>query len=318
MNAPEITDKSTNTSREAAVRFVARDVAKLFGAAVASGVAVSLAAAGIALFLANNAYAVTKPALTTTSAHESAPSLFDQAAGEPGGLYVGGGCDREAVEVIERDWQIRIDGTRAEIRVMQSFMMPAEAPTTAFFEVTLPRGATLKSLKTHSADKTVEAKLERATATVRGVAAEVRAVSGKGGLAMWHDRDANSITTEQISKLPPSEAVTVEYTYTIDVDTNRSERVVSFALAGTQVDTYDASFRGKPSTIPASVQVEWVGMKPQHLRGLSGDYAVETAPDGVVGLTWFSPAVASGNTFAVAWDVRDAIVPTPASTIAKR
>lgn len=310
MNAPETAANTTSA------RFVARDVAKLFAAAVASGVAVSLAAAGITLFLANSAYAVTKPALTATSAYESAPSLFDQAAGEPGGLYIGGGCDREAVEVIERDWQIRIDGKKAEIRVMQSFMMPAEAPTTAFFEVTLPRGAALKSLKTHSAENTIEAKLMRAANTVRSAAAEVRAVSGKGGLAMWHDRDANTITTEQISKLAPGAAVTVEYTYSIEIDANQTERVFNLALAGSQVDTYDAAFRGKPATIPASVWVEWVGAKPQHLRGLSGDYAVETAPDGVVGLSWFSPAVTMGNTFAVAWDVRDTV--TPAPTVAKR
>jgi hypothetical protein len=300
----------------AAPQFAARDFIKMFAAAIGSGVAVSLVAAGVTLLLARNADAAVSRATPTVQAPDVTARVFDQAdaSGEPGGLFIGGACDREAVDVIERDWQIRIDGNKAEVRVMQSFLMPSDAPTSAFFEATLPRGAVFKSLKSHAAKQSREAKLMRATASHGRAAADVRIVAGKTDFTMWFDRDTNTVTTEHIPHLVAGETITVEYRYAIDIDNKHPERILNLALAGTQTESYDAHFRGKPATVAASVWVEWVGAKPQHLRGLSGDYAVETAPDGVVGLSWFSPALTAGHKLTLAWDANQA----PASAIAQR
>jgi hypothetical protein len=317
MTAKPVTAESQPPKTSAAApQFAARDFIKMFAAAIGSGVAVSVVAAGVTLLLARNADAAMSRAAPAVQATEAVPGLFDQAdaSGEPGGLFIGGGCDREAVDVIERDWQIRIDGNKAEVRVMQSFLMPSDAPLPAFFEATLPRGAIFKSLKSHTRAQTRQAKLMRAIATRGRATAEVGVVTGKTDLAAWFDRDSNTLTTEHIPHLAAGETVTVEYSYTIDIDGKYTERVLNLALAGQHTETYDADFRGKPATVATSVWVEWVGAKPQRLRGLSGDYAVETAPDGVVGLSWFSPALTAGHKLSVAWDA----VQVPASAIAKR
>jgi hypothetical protein len=316
MQTPTTQNSATATTSATAARFSAQEFLKMFAAAVGAGVAVSVVATAVALLLSRDVAAA-----STLSAHSAAieqpyAAEVDPFGTEasPGDLFIGGGCDREAVEVIERDWQIRVDGSTAEIRVMQSFLMPIDGPTVAFFEAVLPKGATFKSLKSHGAGPSREAKLASATAQINA-RANVEKVDTVNQLVMWHDVESNIIQTAQIPNMKPGEPVTIEYTYTVRIDANHSERVLDLALAPAVQDSYDANDTKRPATIPASVWVEWVGAKPKHLRGLSGDFALETAADGVIGLSWFSAATTAGHKLNVAWDA----VGTPATTaVAKR
>ena len=95
----------------------------------------SVVIAGLTLVLANTAKAGTLQKNATvdaisTQALQAPPALLKPVAG---GLYIGGGCDQESVVAVERDWRVKIDNYATEVRVMQTFLMPADGPTVAFF-----------------------------------------------------------------------------------------------------------------------------------------------------------------------------------------
>jgi hypothetical protein len=315
MNHVANTSPTANVSFNAAptlprANFSARDFGKLFAAAVGSGVVVSLAAAALALALAGTADAAThrvSPRAGTPAMPQPAPRAAFEYADEsaPGALFLGGACDREVIDTAARDLQIRIDGTLAEIRVMQSFVMPADGPTTAFFEAVLPRGATLKSLKAHAPRHVYEAALAQPAPRVTSVAS-VRKPTRRAEVTMWLDAESNTLQTEHIPHLVPGEVVTIEYTYTLSVAENAIERLLNLTLSQPK-DSHDPEATTRPLTTPVSVWVEWKGAKPKQLRGLSGDFALETAVEGVFGLAWHDPAVVAGHKLSLSWDAPSAI-----------
>lgn len=115
--------------------FVLRDFLKLLAAAVLSGAGVSVVIASLTLVLANTAKAGTLQKNATvdaisTQALQAPPALLKPVAG---GLNIGGACDQESVDAVERDWRVKIDNYANEVRFMQTFLMPAYGPTVAFF-----------------------------------------------------------------------------------------------------------------------------------------------------------------------------------------
>jgi len=163
--AATVNSDQTQVAMSARPSFAPLDFLKMLAAAAASGVGVSIVAAGLALALAKSAgaEALQKNAViksTSTQSLQPWPTVLQPAVG---GLYIGDGCDREPVDAIERDWLVKIDGhstqMRAEVRVMQTYLMPAQGSTNAFFEATLPPNATLISLKAHTPEKILSGKV---------------------------------------------------------------------------------------------------------------------------------------------------------------
>ncbi len=292
------------TSKANAAKFAAGDFLKMFAAAIGSGIAVSLAAAAIALALSGSAQASERAALAADAVVADLKSVA-----APGGLYIGGACDRDPVDVLERDWQIRIDGDTAEVRVMQSFLMPDEGEglgnISAFFEATLPRGAQLKSLKAHAGNTIRSGELVRLNKVTSFNRAQLSAIEKRNGLLMWNDEGA--VQTDQITNIAPGESVVVEYTYTINV-ANGQSNALDLALTETQHDAFDSNRNARPVTAAAHVWVKWIGAKPQYLSGFPDDSVIEKTINGATGLSWSSLDLSAGKKFSLAWIGRNTTV----------
>jgi len=108
---------------------------KMLGAAMLCGLAVSIAAAGVAIILSNDAEArlVQKESSAFSPKHtEYVEEQASEPSPGPGVLLTGDGCEGMPVQALERDWQVRIDGRRVEVRVMQAFQIPAESAMSSF------------------------------------------------------------------------------------------------------------------------------------------------------------------------------------------
>ena len=134
------------------MHFVMWDFLKMFLAAILCGVAVSIAAAGIALVLSNDAYAAAPfndPENADARQKEQAPKSDAESQAFPGVLLIGSGCDADPLDAVERDWKVTINGKRIDVRVMQTFIMPAGDAMAATFNASLPAGARLLRLWDH-------------------------------------------------------------------------------------------------------------------------------------------------------------------------
>jgi hypothetical protein len=281
--------------------FAPRDFLKMLAAAVASGVGVSVVIAGLALVLASSAEA---RALQKNSVVKAASVQSPRAT--VGGLYIGGGCDREPVDAVERDWLVKIDGhatqMRAEVRVMQTFLMPADGPTAAFFEAILPTNAKLLALKAHTPEKILNGKV-MAMNDIAGMSRrELNKFSRHDALMMWNDEGI--LSTDHIMNLIPNETVVIEYTYSINTQLENGLNELYLALNTSDGETVSAT---KPNLTSGTVWVEWVSAKPKRLVGNPADMPVdvtlEESAQGITGLSWFTPSLAPATAMKFAWEM---------------
>ena len=129
------------------------DFLKMLFAAVICGVVVSIVGAGLAVLLAQDAYAITfapfSGAANTNEVKvdEDASTSMQTSSGM---LFIGDGCGSEAdiVDAVERDWKVTINGKNIDVRVMQAFIMPDNEAMAATFGALLPSGAALETTGT--------------------------------------------------------------------------------------------------------------------------------------------------------------------------
>jgi hypothetical protein len=286
--------KSASSSQPS---FAPRDFLKMLAAAVASGVGVSVVVAGLALALSSSAEAETlqKNAVVKTTSTQSPQATV-------GGLYIGGGCDREPVDAVERDWLVKIDGNstqmRAEVRVVQTYLMPAEGSTVAFFEATLPPNAKLIALKAHTPEKILSGKVLAIDDFAGMSRQELNKFSRHDALIMWNDE--GTISTDQIMNLVPNETVVVEYTYSINIQFQNGLYEFDLALNTAESETISST---KPNLTSGTVWVEWVGPKPTRLTNMPIDTTLEESAQGITGLSWFTPSLAPAATIKLSWEM---------------
>ncbi len=291
--AATINANNAQSASSASPSFAARDFLKMLAAAVASGVGVSVVVAGLALVLSNNAEA---EVLQKNAAMNATSTQSPQAT--VGGLYIGGGCDREPVDAVERDWLVKINGNTAEVRVMQTFLMPADGPTAAFFETILPPHAKLIALKAHTPQKILSGKVMVVDDFAGMSRQELNKFSRHDALVMWNDE--GTLSTDQIMNLVPNDTVVVEYTYAINVQHQDGIHEFDLALNTMENETLAAI---KPNLTSGTVWVEWVGAKPKHLRDMPIDVTLEESAQGIAGLSWFTPSLAPAATIKFAWEM---------------
>ncbi len=291
--AATINSDKAHSASSAAPSFAPRDFLKMLAAAVASGVGASVVVAGLALALSSSAEAEVLPknaVVKATSAQALQPTV--------GGLYIGGGCDREPVDAVERDWLVKIDGNTAEVRIMQTYLMPAEGPTTAFFEATLPPSAKLIALKAHTPEKILSGKVLAMDDFAGMSRQEMNKFNRQDALMMWNDE--GTISTDQIMNLVPNETVVVEYTYSINTQFQNGLHEFDLALNAVETETFSAT---KPNLTSGTVWVEWVGAKPKRLNDMPADVTLEESAQGITGLSWFSPSLAPAAAIKFAWEM---------------
>jgi hypothetical protein len=271
--------------------FAARDFLEMLAAAVASGVGVSVVAVGLALALSNSAGAEALQKNAIVKAISAQPQQAAPVALQPtvGGLYIGGGCDREPVDALERDWLVKVDGNTAEVRIMQTFLMPAEGPTTAFFEVTLPPKVKLIALKAHTPEKILSGKVMAMDDFVGMSRQELNKFSRHDTLIMWNDE--GTLSTDQIMNLIPNETVVVEYTYSINTQLQNGLHEFDLVLNNADAAENETISANKPNLTSGTVWVEWIGAKPKHLSDMPIDVTLEESVQGITGLSWFTPSL---------------------------
>ncbi len=303
--------------------FAPRDFLELLAGAVVSGLAVSLVAVGVALMLASNADAspsampllVTSMPIADAGKHIEPPSNASIHA-VPGSLKVGGGCDPEPIDAIEREWMVSIDGILAKVRVMQSFTLPVAAghgTTAAFFDTVLPDNAKLIELKIHGSQRTWEGQIMTAESFAKLDRDGFRALDEKGIVLMWID--SRDVMTDQIADLAAGETITVEYTYTTSVIDKRGNAALTLNLASREMfdgaNRPDAAASDKPAPVSGTVWIDFIGGLPKQLKGQENSkdidknraVALDDSPAGIRGASWFSASLDQAETFSIAWDL---------------
>ena len=284
------------------IHFVVLDFLKLFTAAVVCGVAVSVTVAGIALLLAGDANALTQAIVTK-----------DDSPATPGTLLATRACDGYAMKATERDWYVRIDGNVIHVRVMQTWIMPADFEGAAAFAVTLPTGANLRTLSAQTANREIAARVipqreyerMRPADYLKYTREQLFAIKTQGG----------SVRTSPIPGLAADDTMVIQYTYTVNaVATGNgagTARSLTFPLqendnAGDAAEAItagpDDALRPtrRPAT-PGTVWVEWAVQKPVALIATPRAAEIDHGVTGIDGLNWYTPAIQPGEKFNLRW-----------------
>ncbi|MBL8520164.1 MAG: hypothetical protein JNK75_05780 [Betaproteobacteria bacterium] len=275
-----------------AVDGIALDFLRMIAAAVLSGLVISMAAAGLALLLARDA-----DAASVTPAPASV-----QAAG-PGVLLAGMGCDSLPLEAGERDWWVKIDGARATVRVMQSFLMPDAAEGAAVFQATLPLKADLVSLQVQTMQRDFEARVLPRARHEALDADEYKALT-RDALIVSVDR-RGELLSSLLPGLEEAQVVTVAYTYRVPIDTQRG--MAQFSLPLTDLRTEDDGLPRVPGEespregARGSVWVEWIGNLPRKVDGAPASAHLEREGGRIEALAWESPTLAAGARLQLSW-----------------
>lgn len=281
--------------------FVMWDFVKMFLATVVCGVAVSVIGAGLALALAQDAYALPQ---VTGAASVNEPTLrADTIAApqpSPGMLLIGDGCGSEAdiVEAVERDWRVTINGNNIDVRVMQTFVMPDSEVMGATFGALLPNGARLLRLTAHTSGAIWQGKVFDANSYGRLSAADFRKFSRKRLLIVQDDDGA--ISTDAIINLSATEAVTIEYTYRMTADDVPGAQLLNVSLDNQSYAANNASTR---DMVRGTVWVEWLGRTPSKIVSVPSGAALEATGTRITGLSWSSDQLDSGHRFQLAWSM---------------
>ncbi len=284
--------------------FALRDFLKMLAAAILSGVGVSVVVVGLALMLANSADAGTLQKNTISNAlstqlRQVAPALLRSRVG---GLYISGDRDREPVDAVERDWRVRIDDDTAEVRVKQTFLLPADEPTAAFYEASLPPNAKLIGLKAHAPQKILSGRV-LATNDFTGMNRdELNKLKRHGVLIMWNDE--GMFSTDQIINLIPNETVVIEYTYSVSTHVENGPNELNLTLSAQESEMFVAA---RPNLASGTIWVVWVGKQPKRLINLHSamptDVALEESAQGITGSSCFTPSLAPATIMKFTWEM---------------
>ena len=284
------------------IHFVVLDFLKLFTAAVVCGVAVSVTVAGIAILLAGDASASTQAIVAK-----------DDSLATPGTLLATRTCDGFAMEATERDWYVRIEGNVIHVRVMQTWIMPADFEGAAAFAVTLPTGANLRTLSAQTANRENAARVIPQREYERMRPADYLQYTRKQLFAI--KTQGGSVRTSPIPGLAADDTVVIQYTYTVNAVAtgNGAGTARSLTLALQETDNVGAAAEAitagsadaltptrRPAT-PGTVWVEWAVQKPVALSATPRAAEIDHGVAGIDGLNWYTQAIQPGEKFNLRW-----------------
>ncbi|MBL8513911.1 MAG: hypothetical protein JNJ55_07955 [Betaproteobacteria bacterium] len=272
---------------------IAIDFLRMIGAAIASGLVISIVAATLAMLLSRTA--------------DAAPSTFvsptQESLAYPGVLAVGMGCDSVPIEATDRDWWVKIEGRRATVRVMQSFLMPEDSEGSAVFTAVLPKKAALLSLSLQTTQADFDARILTSAQSITLDADAYREFTRQSLLATIEPN--GEVTTSPLPGLEESRVVTVTYTYSVPVEISEGKPHLTLPLTETRFSALDALM--EPDTRVArnprrgAVWVEWSGALPRRVDGAPTATTFERAAGRIEALSWESQSLAPGARFQLNW-----------------
>jgi len=317
MKTQVVTSSQATSASTDRAQFAIMDLIRMLAAAAVCGIVFSLFAAGLTLLLMNSAEAhnlnlknstVEGSALTSTTESinrcarpSGAVKAMSSVKLNPGQLVTGLGCDQETLEAIERDWRIRINDDVAEVRIMQTFLIPVNGPTTANFHASLPDGAVLSSLKFDAG---------AITQTGEPVTLEVFTNMSRADIGAIHNRSRlvvvindRHIESDSILNLTPGETVTIEYNYTMSVLHINNSANLNMVLQAETLSSYAAS-----TITVGTVWVEWLNQHPRKVTSALNDIYVDQTSNGVAGASWFSADLSASRQFNIQWDRKSPVL----------
>jgi hypothetical protein len=287
------------------------DFLKMLATAVLCGLAVSVVVAGITLLLTRSAEArmfqkgtATKPAAPAVSVDDVDN---DDYSPTPGELLLGEGCESIFLKAMERDWQVRIDGKRVEVRVMQTFRLPAESAQAATFQVQLIKGARMVGIAAQSSTKDWAGQVISVDDYNRLTPAEYLNLSRNQILASHSS--GGTVMTSPLLGLSSGDLITIEYTYVMTLDASEGfpalilplEASEKYAASGLLVADNEDAIPPSRRPVRGSVWVAWTGNKPSRVMGLPDDADLEISKSRVEGFSWAARDLQPGATFQFAW-----------------
>ena len=197
---------------------------------------------------------------------------------------------------------MKIDGHTAEVRVMQTFLLPADGPTAAFFEASLPPNAKLIGLKAHAPQKILSGRVLEIGDFTSMNREKLNQLKRHGVLIMWNDE--GTFSTDQIINLIPNETVVIEYSYSVSTHVQNGPNELNLTLSAQESEMFVAA---RPNLASGTVWVEWVGNKPKRLinvhSGMPTDVALEESAQGITGLSWSTPSLAPTTIMKFTWEM---------------
>ncbi len=322
--------------------FFAGDFVRMIIAAVAVGVVFSAGAATLTLLLSGptNATVGQDPANATQSipAHKRAvfqhnaqnikPALAAPSAepGEmldrflpatqpaPSNLFVLDGCGGRLIYASERDIQITISCDRAEVQVMQTFVVESNdrhTPQTALFQASLPSGADFQSLRIQTDRTTLLGQFSNGAAGIDTPDddAEARRLNSQGLVRYFQSSQPsaeNTITTDLLTGLMSGESLVVVYRYQIPVKSVAGIAAISLALANTPDLNPIADGIGQrqqQTDTATSIWVIWTDAPKKMVRPPLG-LIIERSGNGagrIEAASWQSATLPPNGKFQLAW-----------------
>ena len=285
---------------------------KMLVAAIFCGLAVSFVAAGIAIVLASEAEARLLKRETTSTAPPrlddiEADDSKEALAATPGTLLIGDGCDSLPLQAVERDWQVRIDGNRIDVRVMQAFQLPAGSVEVATFHVQLPKGAGLRSLAAQTSGKDWSGHLISDDQYDRLAPADYLTLTRNRLLVSL--ASGGTIMTSPIMDLQAGEVVTIQYSYEIasDGEGGRSSFELPLAPASHSTGWIPAAAEGihpsKSQSTKGAIWVEWGNKNPSQVWGLPVDAALEISKSRIEAFSWSTQEIEPGAQLQLVWSL---------------
>lgn len=311
--------QTSQQTRPVRVQLVAWDLFKMLVTAILCGLAVSIAAAGVALMLAGNAEArvLRKEPVKDVATQPIAQSI-DLAETDdndllptPGALLLSDGCERVSLVAIERDWNVRIDGKRVKVRVMQTFQLPAEAVEMATFHVQLVKGARMQSLDAQSSTRDWSGYLLSAEEYERLTPAQYLHFSRTKMLTSHSVR--GTVMTSPFLGLRSEDLFTIAYSYEMILDS--AGGMSAFVLPLETAEEYndhglaapakgEGTFlakKGNAYPTRGAVWVNWISHRPSRVFGLPVEVDLEMSNSRIEGFSWATREIHPGARFQIAW-----------------
>lgn len=269
---------------------IAQDFLRMIAAAIAAGLVISMVAATLAMLLSRTAEAAPATAPTANLAG-------------PGILAAGMGCDSVPIEALERDWWVKIEGRRAVVRVMQSFLLPEDSEGAAVFSAFLPGKAVLQSLNLQTTQAEYAARIMTRNES-DAIEADAYRTLTRQSLIVTTDAQGE-ISTSLLPGLEESRVVTIAYAYAIPVEFTGGKAHLALPLTETRFSSLDASMETgaiaarEPSR--GSVWVEWTGSLPRRVDGAPTGAHFEREAGRIEALSWESLHLSPGARFHLSW-----------------
>ncbi len=293
------------TSPQAAVdrmHFVMWDFLKMLTLAALCGLGISIAASVIVVLLSTPAEA-RQPGKSVASSQQRDDLPY---LPTPGSLRVGDGCDGDELAAIERDWLVHVSPGKVEVRVMQTFQLPAVDPIVAAFHMQLLQGAVLQSLTAQAEDFQWPGKLLSAHEHSALSPAHYRQLTRRHVIAVADAR--GKVTTSPLIDLRGNETLVIQYTYVL---TGEDAQTLALPLeaendspADRPIETPTQNNWSVPPRLSASasVWVEWSDALPARLAAPAGT-VIDWSQKRIQGASWSATALAPGARFVASWSM---------------